>query len=190
MVPKGNRLCSSKNALWLPKDTCGTTCSRQNTPAAVLCSLQLTPLSGPGTMSLSMPHRATVRCCCVGRETESCPLYSSHPAQPPGDGAVQGKGSIFCTETFCWGTGSAVPVFCWVLAQCMAKGLPSSLLEQAEEADTYTGQNLFPNTSFISFSHEIFLLEYSLHLENRREFFYKAHQIIDYIETSPAHLRS
>lgn len=70
----------------------------------------------------------------------------------------------------------------------MAKGLPSSLLEQAAEADTYTGQNLFPNTSFISFSHEILLLEYSLHLENRREFFYKAHQIIDYIDASPPHL--
>lgn len=51
------------------------------------------------------------------------------------------------------------------------QGLPSTFLEQAAEADTYTGQNLLPNNSFISFSHEIFLLEYSLHLENRREFF-------------------
>lgn len=58
--------------------------SRQNAPV-MLCSLPLTPLSGPGTMSLSTPHRATARCC-AGRETESRPLYPSHPAQPLGMG--------------------------------------------------------------------------------------------------------
>lgn len=51
---------------------------------------------------------------------------------------------------------------------------PSSLW--AAEADTYMDQHLFPNTSFISFSHEIFLSEYSLHLEEVF-FFHKAHQI-------------
>lgn len=156
----------------------------------MLCSLLLTPISWPGTMSLSMPHMPRQDAAVLaGRQKAGHHTLPTHPAQPPGDGAVQGKGRIFCAEAFCWGTGSAVPA-CWVLAQCMAKALPSSLLEQAAEADTYTGQNLFPNTSFISFSHEIFLLEYSLHLENRREFFYKAHHIIDYIETSPPHLCS
>lgn len=101
----------------------------------------------------------------------------------------QGRQGELCSskpEALCQGTRSTAPGISVVHGQ----GLSSSLPERAAEADTYTGQNLFPNTSFISFSHEIFLSEYSLHLENRREvFFHKARQIIDYIEISFPQLR-
>lgn len=52
-----------------------------------------------------------------------------------------------------------------------ARALPASS-EWAAEADAYTDEHLFPNISFISLSHEIFLSEYSLHVENRRQFFF------------------
>lgn len=151
MVPKGNRLCSSKNALWLPQDTYGTTCSRQNTPV-VLCSPPLTLLSGPGTTSLSVPpHRATARCCCAGRETENWPSYPSHPAQPPGDGAVQGKGCIFQAEAFCWGTGSSVPP-CQVQAQCMARDCPPPSSSR-QQRQTHTQVRIYFQITHLYHSH-------------------------------------
>lgn len=108
-----------------------------------------------------------LRCCRGGRKPTITPFPPS-PA-PWGRGSA-GKSLYFLTRGFLLGHRELPPPR-RVSARCTAS-LPSSLPKRAAEADTYTGQNLFPNTSFISFSHEIFLSEYSLHLENRREVFF------------------
>lgn len=94
------------------------------------------------------------------------------PTQPSSLGTGQrGKKSVFFNKRLFAGAPGAAPSPPGIGA-VHGQRLPSSLPERAAEADAYTGQNLFPNTSFISFSHEIFLSEYSLHLENRREVFF------------------
>ena len=126
--------------------------------------------------------------CLVGPQQEAAVLpgrqkacHHTLPTQPSPLGTGQHKQkSVFFNQRHFAGAPGAQPQAGSVAASSLpgigavhGQGLPSSLPERA--ADTYTGQNLFPNTSFISFSHEIFLSEYSLHLENRREVFFIRH---------------
>ena len=80
-------------------------------------------------------------------QAQSPPARPSHPAQPLGMGQCAEKSVLFSPR-------AASPLL--GIGTVHGQGLPLSIPERAAEADAYTGQNLFPNTSFISFSQEIF----------------------------------
>lgn len=162
MTPKGN-------GLWLPEDTCGNNMQQAKHPSCAVLRV--------AHPAFRVRHNEPVRAsqdlskmllCWQGDRKLAIIPFPPSPA-PWGWGSA-GEGLYFLGRGLLlghWESSPSLPDIGTVHGQ----GLPSSFLEQAAEADTYTGQNLFPNTSFISFSHEIFLLEYSLHLENRRVFF-------------------
>lgn len=150
-------------------------------PLARLCFSYHSPhFQRPGTMRppkphVSQGHSKRLLCSQGGRKPAIAPFP---PSPDPWEQHSTGEGLHFLTRSLFPGHQENSPVLavqlpppCQVSVQCIARDCPPASWSRQQRQTHIQVQNLFPNTSFMSFSHEIFISEYSLHLENRRDFF-------------------